>query len=309
MNLPPGYRSRPARASDLEAALAMLHARDVVEVGQPDATAGWIQDAWHSSRVNPRTDTLVVESPDGAFAAYADVTHIDDPDYVVSWAPVHPAHQGLGIGSALLDWIQARAHGLPARALHQMVPATDDAARAMLEAAGFHVVRTHLHMVWDLADAPPPFAAPPVTIRPMRDGDERDVHHVVEAAFAEHFALTVEPFDVWWGEWVEDPLFDKDLFLLAEHPDAGVVGAACDFEDSGVGWVGDLGVLPGWRGRGIAKALLAASFDAFASRGIATARLNVDAENETGAADLYRAMGMREHRRFLVFEKPLRSAG
>ena len=32
---------------------------------------------------------------------------------------------------------------------------------------------------------------------------------------------------------------------------------------------------------------------------------NVDAQNETGAADLYRAMGMREHRRFLIYERPL----
>jgi len=47
----------------------------------------------------------------------------------------------------------------------------------------------------------------------------------------------------------------------------------------------------------------------FAARGLATARLNVDAENETGAADLYRAMGMREHRRYLVFEKALRAEG
>ena len=58
---------------------------------------------------------------------------------------------------------------------------------------------------------------------------------------------------------------------------------ACDFQDSGVGWVGDLGVLPEWRGRGIARALLAASFEAFRARRLATARLNVDAENETGS--------------------------
>jgi ribosomal protein S18 acetylase RimI-like enzyme len=302
---------RSSRAEDIDGALAILHARDVLEVGGHDATAGWIEDAWRSPRVDVDSDTRVVEAPDGELAAYADVTHIDDPEYVTSWAPVHPAHQGLGIGTALLGWIEARAARLPARALHQHVDGGDATGQRLLERAGYRVVRTHLHMIRDLADPAPasPRGDLSVAIRPMHDGEERRVHHVVAASFAEHFALTVEPFDVWWGEWCADPLYDRDLFLVAEDPGAGIVGVACDFEDAGVGWVGDLGVLPAYRGRGIATALLAASFDAFAARGIATARLNVDAENETGAADLYWAVGMREHRRFLVFEKPLRDEG
>lgn len=307
MNLPPGYTGRASRASDLDAALAVLHARDVLEVGRPDATAGWIEDAWRSPRVDVEADTRVVEAPDGVLVAYADVTHVDDPAFATSWAPVHPAHQGRGIGTALLGWIEGRAATLPARALHQHVDGGDVAARDLLGRAGYRVVRTHLHMVRDLVDGDPLAPAEaPVVVRPMHEGEEGAIHHVMQAAFAEHFALTVEPFDVWWGEWSVDPLFDPALFLVAEVAEAGVVGVACDFEDAGVGWVGDLGVLPAWRGRGIARALLAASFDAFHARGLATARLNVDAENETGAADLYRAVGMREHRRFLVFEKPLR---
>jgi len=311
VNLPAGYAARPSRAGDIDGALAILHARDLLEVGRPDATAGWIEDAWRSPRVDVATDTRVVEAPDGSLAAYADVTRVDDPAYVTSWAPVHPAHRGLGVGTALLGWIEGRASTLPARALHQHVEGGDVAGRDLLERAGFRVVRTHLHMVRDLDEGAPatPAGDAPVAIRPMHEGDERAVHHVMRVAFAEHFALTVEPFDVWWGEWSADPLFDPDLFLLAEYAAAGIVGVACDFEDARVGWVGDLGVLPAWRGRGIATALLAASFDAFRGRGLATARLNVDAENETGAADLYRSVGMREHRRFLVFEKALGAAG
>ena len=193
-----------------------------------------------------------MEAPDGSLAAYADVTHVDDPAYVTSWAPVHPAHRGLGVGTALLDWIEGRAATLPSRALHQHVEGGDAAGRGLLERAGFRAVRTRLHMVRDLDEgaAPTPAVHAPVTIRPMHDGDERAVHHVMQVAFAQHFALTVEPFDVWWEEWSADPLFDRDLFLLAEDAAAGIVGVACDFEDAGVGWVGDLGVLPAWRGRG-----------------------------------------------------------
>lgn len=309
MKLPDGYRARPSRAADIDGVLAVLHARDLLEVGHPDSTPAFVEDAWRDPRFDVETDTLVVEAPDGTLAAYADVTHLDHPAYVTAWAPIHPAHRARGIGTAVLGWVETRAALAPAHALHQHADGGDEAGHALLARAGYRQVRTHLHMIHELdgpVDAPPPQG---ITIRPMREGDERAIHEVVQESFAEHFALTVEPFDLWWGEWRGDPLFDPELFLLAEHAEAGAVGVACDFEDHGVGWVGDLGVRRAWRGRGIAKALLAASFDAFRDRGLTTAKLNVDAENETGAAGLYRTMGMREHRRFLVFEKPLRAGG
>jgi mycothiol synthase len=308
VNLPTGYRARPSRADDLPGALALLHARDVLEVGYPDSPPGFIDDAWRNPRVDVETDTLVVEAPDGVLAAYADVTHHQDPDYVTAWAPIHPAHRGRGIGTAVLGWIESRAAQETARALHQIVEGGDEAGHDLLTRAGFGQVRTHLHMVRSL-DAVPDGAAPPVpaaiTIRSMGDGEERAIHRVLQESFADHFALTVGPFDAWWDGWSDDPLFDPALVFVADRDLEGIVGVACDFVDDGVGWIGDLGVIVPWRGRGIAKALLAASFDAFRTRGLATARLNVDAENETGAADLYRSMGMHEHRRFLVFEKPL----
>ena len=272
MNLPAGYAARPSRAADLDGILAVLHARDLLEVGRPDATAGWVEDAWRSPRVDVATDTRVVEAPDGTLVAYADVTHVDDPAFATAWAPVHPAHRGRGIGTALLGWIEGRAAALPARALHQHVePVATAPAGTSSRTPGFRVVRTHLHMVRDLDDGRTTDARGRCARGdPSRCATATSVPSTTscEVAFAEHFALTVEPFDVWWAEWSADPLFDPDLFLLAEDDAAGIVGVALDFVDARAsGWVGDLGVLPAWRGRGIAKALLAASFDAFRARG------------------------------------------
>jgi mycothiol synthase len=265
-----------------------------------------VADAWRSPRTDVTTDTIVVETQDGAVVAYADVTDVDGSAVAAAWVQLHPAHRARGIGSALLAWTEARAALTPARVLHRSVDGGDTAGHDLLRASGYVQVRTRLHLTADLADrhdAPSPAG---VTIRSVRPQEEAAYHEVVRASFAEHFALTVPPFATWWAEWRADPMFDPDLFLLAEDADAGIVGIACDLVDGAVGWVGDLGVLPGWRGRGIGRALLGASFEAFRARGLRTARLNVDAENETGAADLYRSAGMREHRRFLVFEKPLR---
>ena len=66
-----------------------------------------------------------------------------------------------------------------------------------------------------------------------------------------------------------------------------------------------LTVRPPWRGRGLGTALLRQSFRAFAERGARRVGPSVDAENTTGAVDLYERAGMRAVRRSDVFEKVL----
>ena len=63
------------------------------------------------------------------------------------------------------------------------------------------------------------------------------------------------------------------------------------------GWTSKLGVRAGWRGIGLAKALLAASMQAFAADGMQYAGLDVDSDNPTGAVGLYNALGYQvQHR-------------
>jgi ribosomal protein S18 acetylase RimI-like enzyme len=77
------------------------------------------------------------------------------------------------------------------------------------------------------------------------------------------------------------------------------------FAAGGVGWIGELGVWPAWRGRGVGAALLARGFEHLASLGLREVRLNVDLENETGALRLYERQGMRIRREWRVSEKTL----
>ena len=72
--------------------------------------------------------------------------------------------------------------------------------------------------------------------------------------------------------------------------------------------VGDLAVRRPWRGRGVGLALLLEEFRALASRGVTVVRLDVDAQNATGAVELYERAGMQVARRFDVFEKKLTPA-
>lgn len=290
--------------------MAVLHARDVQEVGEPEASEFYVADIWRNPRVDLTTDTLLVQDPSGEVVAYADVNDLDDPQISSIWAPVHPAHLGRGIGTAVLGWAEARARRARRPTWHVHSSGADRAAHELLTVHGYEVARTNLHMLLDL-DGGIALAEPPVGVRlrTLGDGDERDVHRVVAESFRGHFALVIDPFDEWWAQATSHPSYDPSLFWVAEHEGDGVVGVSCNFVEGPEGWVGELGVLEPHRGRGIARALLAASFRDFARRGLARARLNVDAQNETGAVDLYRAVGMREHRRWLIFEKRVAREG
>jgi ribosomal protein S18 acetylase RimI-like enzyme len=62
-------------------------------------------------------------------------------------------------------------------------------------------------------------------------------------------------------------------------------------ESDGRGWVKDLVVRADERGRGLAKALLHSGLRAYAARGVERVGLKVDAQNPTGARELYARLG------------------
>jgi ribosomal protein S18 acetylase RimI-like enzyme len=64
-------------------------------------------------------------------------------------------------------------------------------------------------------------------------------------------------------------------------------------------------VRPGWRGRGYGRALLQHSFREFRRRGYTRAALGVDADNATGATQLYESVGMHAEQEMAVWEKVL----
>lgn len=60
-----------------------------------------------------------------------------------------------------------------------------------------------------------------------------------------------------------------------------------------------------WRGKGIAKALIARSLKLLKSQGMTEAALGVDAENPSGALQLYEKMGFKVVKRGGIYRKPL----
>jgi ribosomal protein S18 acetylase RimI-like enzyme len=131
---------------------------------------------------------------------------------------------------------------------------------------------------------------------------------VLDEAFRENFGYEPISQEDWLEEFKGWPSYDPTLTVLAFEGDRPVGISINNAADDGIGWVADLGVLPGWRRRGIGKALLLRSFAELAARGQRAVRLGVDSENASGATHLYQGAGMTIRRRFDLYEKVLTGA-
>jgi mycothiol synthase len=196
----------------------------------------------------------------------------------------------------------------------------DAQARKVLDEIGMEANRYFWRMVIAFDGAPPePEKVEGITFRTLQVGeDERAAYGVVRKAFEDHWGFVpgvdFEEAYTRWGHYYFDADYDPSLRFLALDATASgeqIVGVCmCQpkiDEDADMGWVGTLGVLREYRGRGIAKTLLLQCFGEFYRRGKPRVGLGVDASSLTGATKLYESVGMKADREFMNFAKELRA--
>jgi GNAT superfamily N-acetyltransferase len=132
--------------------------------------------------------------------------------------------------------------------------------------------------------------------------DLQVVHAILVDAFVDDLGHTPEPFDTFVEEEATGPRFDPALWLLAKDGEQAVGALTASFSGDR-GWVDYLAVLASHRGRGVGAALLRRSFATLARPGVERVLVNVDAENPTGATDLYERVGMRIVKRWDQWER------
>jgi ribosomal protein S18 acetylase RimI-like enzyme len=132
---------------------------------------------------------------------------------------------------------------------------------------------------------------------PAHSARLRIVHN---AAFVDHWGNTPMSVESWQKQMLENPAFRPGLSFVALSGNE-LVGYAYnemypeDWESSGrsEGWIGALGVLRGWRKKGIASALITSSMRAMRNDGLEVAMIGVDSASPTGAQHLYESLGFR----------------
>jgi mycothiol synthase len=241
----------------------------------------------------PDSEAALVEDATGSVVGFG---HAWPAGAVVRChARVRPDATGKGVGTALLSHLERRAGAFDLSDFNVMQPRSDTAGPGLLRARGYTEICHMLQMQVQLRAYEPPDAPVPVgvDIVSFNCHDESALFAAFQAAFPDDPAGEAE----WWHERCQDPTsqFDPALWFVARQGDETVgfcLGRRRNWQGSADGYISDVGVRPShWR-RGIAFALLTTALTAFAADGLATATLDVDADNPTEAVRLYRKAGM-----------------
>ncbi|MEU0413219.1 GNAT family N-acetyltransferase [Streptomyces griseorubiginosus] len=217
---------------------------------------------------------------------------------------VRPGHTGRGLGSLLLAWTEERARQLGGDRLAQTVPDQDQAAIALLKAAGYARLVTE----WLLGIAMPsePHVPEPpagITVRAFRAGDEQSAYQLTEDAFDE-WQQRRKSYAEWARHTVERTTFAPGASMVALAGEQ-MVGAVLSLDVPGddEGYVERVAVRRDLRNRGTARLLLQESFRAFYRQGKRGCTLWT--HSDTGALSLYERLGMTVRRTSTVYSKTL----
>lgn len=292
---------REVTVKDVDAILDLMTAVDLAELGEPDHTPDDVRPA-----IGEAFRGWVVEEPEG-LTGYGWVHRRPDHSSVAADVTVRPGRTDLYL--PLLDLVRPAARELDPQLPLQISAASQmGAKRRVLEAAGGRIVRRFLRMAVELPDEPAPrLPEPPagVEIRGLTDdeADLRAMHGVVDTAFGEHFGYAGTTFEDWQQRLDEQGLNDRSLWWLAYVDGVPAAGLMAAMARSG-GYVDTLGTLREFRGSGLGRALLLTSFAEFHARGCRKVMLGVDADNHTGAVELYQSLGMSAVIEGLLYELP-----
>ena len=289
---------RPTPA-DAEAVAELCAAYDASFGAPPDVTADDLRQEWRE--VDLEQDAWLFEL-DGRVAAFGCL--YGPPERLSADGYVHPDFRDRGLGTEILRLAEERARGRGVGELGSATLHADTAGRALFEANGYAFRRAFLRMGIELEDdVPEPRVPDGLVLEPFRPEDERAVHAALQEAFAEHWGNVPETFEHWRARRVEGQ--DTSLWLVVRDGVEIAAAAVNQPQRFGGGWVAALGTREAWRRRGLAEALLLASFRAFRERGETLVQLGVDSENPTGAVQLYERAGMRQVWRADVYRKHL----
>lgn len=317
----PGLTFRNARDGDWAAMADILNrntAHDGLdEVQTPESMA---VDHVHFEMFQLERDVLIAEI-DGVPVAYGMGTITPrGSDLVLDlWGAVDPGYLRQGIGTALHRTTRARLADEAARNpmpgqrwLRSSAMEQEAGQNALLEAEGFTRIRFGFEMRRSLTGSLPEFELPEgLEMRPVTPDQHRAIVAADNEAFRDHWGHREKTEGDMIARFANEDT-DTSLWCVAWDGDA-VAGSVMNMvfrnenEQLGIrrGWLDHVSVRRAWRGRGLAKALCAASFRVLREQGLNEAWLGVDASNPTGALQLYEGLGFGVARRWYAFGRPV----
>lgn len=315
---PEGIHWRPLSGDDVEAVTDLAERISSRDHPTWSESIDEIREELSHSWVDPARDGVLAVDADGLAVAWGLVSVPPEALTVVRVflsGGVAPAHRGRGIGGRLLAWQHDRARqllsvspqSLPAWVLSYAAERSPEHG-ALLVHRGFEPARYFTTLECDLAQPHAAVAArADVTIEPYRATFSEQTRAAKNAAFADHWGSQPTSRES-WDSMQSLPSFRPELCRIACAGDE-VVGFVIteinedDWERQGArsAYIGLVGTVRAWRGRGLASGMLAQVLEAYRAAGLEVAVLDVDTENPTGALGVYTRLGFAQTARDVAY--------
>lgn len=316
------YRWAPLSHADLEPWAALVNHLALVDGTEDFSSAEDLREQLDTPHSDPERDTWAVWDGEEmvAYGLTFVPSTLDYEDLARCYVSggVHLDHRGRGLGSRLLTLAQERGRELmaerhPGRAGYFGGDGQLDgsAARQLLTAHGYEVVRHFNHLRRDLGQPPP--EAPNldgvdlVTPGLEHEAAVRDAH--VEA-FADHWGSGPVAPEPWHERWVSRAArHEMSTIAVArggKHDGRVVAYVMTDQWVDRELHVNIVGTLGAYRGLGLAAACLGRTIALAAQSGAYDViDLDVDSTSPTGATRLYERLGFQHRRRTAAMRRPV----
>ena len=149
-------------------------------------------------------------------------------------------------------------------------------------------------------------------VRPVEKNHIRTIFNASNEAFRDHWGYREFSWEEFQG-WMNDPTFTPELWKIAWDRDrvAGVVMNIFNQKENEEyqrlrGYTENISVGRPWRRRGLAKSLIVQSMQMFKEMGFTETALGVDAENTSGALNLYISLGYTVTKKHTTYRKEMK---
>jgi ribosomal protein S18 acetylase RimI-like enzyme len=319
----PGLVFRGFRGEeDYPKMLAVLNGcKDADGIERSDTLEELVNNYEHLTDCDPYTDMLFAEIQ-GEVVAYSRVFWYQEengPRNYTAFGFLLPAWRRKGIGSAMLNWGEDRlrqiATGHPheiTRYFQSWTTEGEKSAIALLEKFGYQPVRYGYEMVRDLSESFPEAPMPEgLEVRPVKPEHMRAIWDADVEAFRDHWGYS-PPKEEDFQRWLHNPLLDPSLYQVAWDGEE-VAGMVQNFINQNEneeyerqrGYTEGICVRRPWRKRGLAKSLIVQSMRMFKEMGFTETALGVDAENTSGALNLYKSCGYKVVKKSTTYRKEM----
>lgn len=290
---------RDATMADAAGVAALVNEVELAQIGMAVYTPASLREEWGEHGDALGVNVRIAEV-DGRLAGFVDMHPDAEGREFYFEGYVSPEFTGRSIGTNLIEVAEEAAVALAGRVGRPVTLTTNVGSRAVaavLERRGYEPGPHDLGLFLDLEGRRPEVTLPPgIGIRPFVDGrDEQLMWDVMRAGFEDDWDGTEDA-----GEWLRshqrEAVYDPTLWFFARDGDKtiGAVQARPQWRaQADTGWLKNLAVLPGWRRKGVGRALLMHAAALFHDRGKKHMVLGTFADNPTNAVQFYLSLGMR----------------